>query len=165
MLNKNKRKSKIFFTLAFAILLSSIIDWVLQFKYSSRINNIGTFRILLYGAFGVTIFGCLNWNTPLLEYWRINLVDNQVKRNFKKLYLNKLRTIDFVSVESFQKSEIFHIMLSAEHHLNESVKYLQYTYKYFILVIVAFLGICLFSLQWGVKMITILYIQISFDST
>ncbi len=158
LLNKNKRKKILFISLALMVLLSSIVDWILQFKYSARISNIGTFKILLYGLFGVTVFGCFNWNTPLLEYWRINLIDNQVKRNFKKMYLDKLRKIDFVSVESFQKSDIFHIMLSSEHHLNESVKYLQYTYKYLILVIVAFLGICLFSLQWGIKMLTILYI-------
>jgi ABC-type phosphate/phosphonate transport system ATPase subunit len=158
LLNKNKRKKDLFIYLALTVLLASIIDWGLQFKLSSRIQNIGTTKILLYGFFGVTFFGCFNWNTPLLEYWRINFIDIQVKKNFKILYLNKLRDMDFVSIESFKKSDIYHIMLSAEHHLNESVKYLQYTYKYSILVIVAFFGICLFSLQWGIKMLAILYI-------
>ncbi|VVU95310.1 hypothetical protein CPAV1605_1061 [seawater metagenome] len=155
ILATEKKKTKLFIAILGLIVIIAILDWTMQFVYSARIKNISTFSIVLYSFLGVSLFALFNWNSPLIEYWRVNLIDELVTKNFKIKFLNELRDIDLLNVESLQKADIYHIINSAEYHMKTSIKFLHYTFKYAILVMISFMGICFYSPLWGLKMFEI----------
>ena len=109
----------------------------------------------LYTFLGLGIFSIFNWNSPLFELWRINLIDDTVIKNYKSNFINDLKNIEFLNAETLKKEDIFHIVKSGEYHMLNSIKYLQYSFKYFLLVLVSFLGISFYSIIWSIKMMSI----------
>lgn len=155
VLNKNRPKTKFYMILCLVLLLVAVIDWSAQFFLSAEIKNNSKWVFGLYAFLGIGIFSIFNWNSPLFELWRINLIEDTIIKNYKSNFVNDLKNIDFLNAETLKKEDIYHIVKSGEYHMLNSIKYLQYSFKYLLLVLVSFLGISFYSIIWSIKMMSI----------